>query len=382
MRTLSLTGTAFLVLLGVLTIAAFVVLIVYWTRFGGSAPHKVAARTGMLVLVNVLVLLTVATQLNDTYLFFASWTDLKGAFTGSVTQTSLDRGTSAAKAVTTSIHGVRARSAATLPRLSPSRFNAAGVASFTVKGKASGIVGTVLVQLPPGYFKAGSASKRYPVLETFSGYPGAPDQWINTMNLGGVMANEVALGHMRPALIVSPQIEVPPGVDTECVNGRSGYPQVETWLTRDVPNWVARTFRIRPSRSSWATIGLSAGGWCAAMATFLHPAQYAAAIVMGGYFKAEFGPAYEAYPPWSPLAARYDLVPKARHHPAPVAIWLETSHTDAVSYRSSAAFLTHARPPLAIHAVVLQHAGHRIGLWQALLPEALRWLGSSVPGFR
>ena len=31
-----------------------------------------------------------------------------------------------------------------------------------------------------------------------------------------------------------------------------------------------------------ATIGLSAGGPCAAMATLLHPQQFAAAIVLGG----------------------------------------------------------------------------------------------------
>ena len=104
------------------------------------------------------------------------------------------------------------------------------------------------------------------------------------MNLGGVMAQQVAAGKMQSALIVSPQIEFPGGVDTECVNGRPGNPQVETWLTRDVPDWVTHTFRVRTARSSWAVIGLSAGGWCAAMAAML-PAQYSAAIVLGGYFR-------------------------------------------------------------------------------------------------
>ena len=58
-----------------------------------------------------------------------------------------------------------------------------------------------------------------------------------------------------------------------------------------------------------------------------------------------------------------------------------TSHADKVSYSSTAEFLKAARPPLAVHAVVLQHAGHRIGLWQQLLPASLRWLGANVPGF-
>ena len=118
------------------------------------------------------------------------------------------------------------------------------------------------------------------------------------------------------------------------------------------------------------------------MAAMLHPAQYSAAIVMGGYFSPEFGPFYEPYPPGSPLAARYDLVALARRHPPPVAIWLETSHADPVSYRSSAAFLKVTRPPLSVDAIVLQHAGHRLALWQAILPRTLVWLGANVPASR
>ena len=62
-------------------------------------------------------------------------------------------------------------------------------------------------------------------------------------------------------------------------------------------------------------------------------------------------------------------------------MWLETSHADPISYRSSAAFLKVTRPPLSVDAVVLQHAGHRLALWQAILPRSLAWLGANVPGF-
>ena len=139
---------------------------------------------------------------------------------------------------------------------------------------------------------------------------------------------------------MAPQVQIPFGVDTECVNGDPGKPQIETWLAEDVPNWIARTFRVTTQRSSWATMGLSAGGWCAAMATMLHPAQYSAAVVFGGYFRPDFGPYYEAFPKTSPLQTRYDLVKLARH-PPPVALWLEASHADELSY-SSIAGLLHA----------------------------------------
>ena len=58
------------------------------------------------------------------------------------------------------------------------------------------------------------------------------------------------------AIIVSPNLEIPSGVDSECVDGGSAGPAVETWMSQDVPDWVLTTFRARSDRRSWATIGL------------------------------------------------------------------------------------------------------------------------------
>jgi enterochelin esterase-like enzyme len=379
---MSLTGPLFLGLVALVTVAAFVALVLLWPSLSGRRPARIAIRAGLLLTVNVLVLLTAATQLNAQFLFFADWTDLSGALGNATTVTALSRGTTASRATSVTVHGSAATASRVLPPLPAGRVSPTGVISYTVKGPLSGIVGTVVVQLPPGYTKPANASVAYPVIEAFQGYPGSAESWISIMNLGGVAAEEAAAKRLSPVLVVSPQVEFPSGVDTECVNGSNGKPQVETWLAQDVPNWVAQTFRVQTDRSSWAAIGLSAGGWCAAMVAMLHPAQYSAAIVMSGYFRPEFGPFYEAYPPGSPLGARYDLVALTRRNPQPVAIWLLTSHGDAVSYRSSAAIIKAARPPLAVDAIVLQNAGHRISLWQGVLPNSLTWLGANVPGFK
>jgi len=379
---MSLTGSLFLGAIVIVTVAAFVAVILLWPSLAGRGLGKVTARVGMLLGVNFLVLLTAATQLNAQFLFFADWTDLRGAFGGATTSTPLSGGTTASEATSRTVRGAAATAGTSLPPLPISRMSSSGVISYTVKGALSGITGTVLVQLPPGYTDPGNSSVRYPVIEAFQGYPGTTKSWIDGMNLGGVVAQQAAAKKMRLALVVSPQVEVPPGVDTECVNGAAGSPQLETWLAQDVPNFVTHTFRVQTDRASWAAIGLSAGGWCAAMVAMLHPAQYAAAIVMGGYFRPEFGPFYEPYPPSGQLAARYDLVALARRQPPPVALWLETSHTDAVSYNSSAALLKAAKPPLAVNATIFRHAGHRVSLWQGILPGSLAWLGANVPGFK
>lgn len=379
---MSLTGPLFLGGVVAYTVAAFVALILLWPSLAGRSLRSIAARAGMLLTVNVLVLLTAATQLNAQFLFFADWTDLRGAFSGVPTATALSRGALASHAASRKVAGTAATAGKKLPPLPTAQVDLSGVISYTVKGPLSGITGTVMVQLPAGYTNPTAASVRYPVMEAFQGYPGAPNSWINGMNLGGVAAQQAAAKRMRPILVVSPQVEIPPGVDTECVNGSAGTAQVETWLARDVPDWVARTFRVRTDRASWATIGLSAGGWCAAMVAMLHPAQFSAAIVLGGYFHPDFGPFYEPYPPSSPLNARYDLVALSKRKPPPVAIWLETSHADPLSYTSSAAFVKATKPPLAVDAIVLQDAGHRLTLWQDLLPGTLKWLGANVPGFK
>ena len=140
---------------------------------------------------------------------------------------------------------------------------------------------------------------------------------------------------LHPTLVVMPRSRSRAASTRRGERG-PGQPQVETWLTRDVPDWVGQHFRVIPNRNAWATIGYSAGGFVAAMATVLHPAQYGAGIVLGGYFRPEFGPFYEPFTATSPLGRYYDLPRVAAHRPPPVSLWVETSHADPLSYTSSA----------------------------------------------
>ncbi|MBM7519491.1 alpha/beta hydrolase [Nocardioides nitrophenolicus] len=374
---MSLTGPIFLDGIIALTVAAFVAVVWLWPRLTRGTPWHVAGRVGSLATVNLLVLLVAATQLNATYLFFANWADLRGALTGDVTQTSQHRGGAEQAAPNIPVRG-RAEPVATDPV--PLAVGPSGLADYVVHGAASGLTGKVLVQLPPGYASAPTA--RFPVLEAFHGYPSDPPSWVSVFHLPQQVDQEVAAHRLRAPLVVMPQIEFPRGVDTEGVDGGAGRPLVETWLTRDVPAWLGQHFRVVANRDAWASVGYSAGGFDAAMATVLHPAQYGAGIVLGGYFRPEFGPFYEPFGPTSAAARHYDLVRAVAERHPPVSLWLETSHADPVSYQSSARFLRVTRTPTAVHAVILQNAGHRDSVWINLLPQALRWLGRNVAGFR
>jgi enterochelin esterase-like enzyme len=379
---MSLTGSVFLLLVMLVTVAAFVATVVLWPRLAASGPQPIIARALLLLGVNVLVVFTAAVWLNDEFTFFADWTDLHGAIFGSHGGATALAGGAAARAVQASLPPPgRPAAASDLPRLPAAATNGDRVVRYVVSGSASGLKGEVLVALPRGYADPANAKRRYPVLETFYGYPGDPAQWLDSMGLNGLLDKSAASHVIAPAIVVLPALEFPPGVDTECVDGTGSYPKVETWITRDVPDWVRHTFRVQANRDAWATIGMSAGAWCAAMATMLHPQQYAAAIVLGGYFRPEFSHNYRPFSASSAEGHHYDLIALAERQAPPVAMWIETSHSDPVSYPSSAKLLAVARAPLSVQALILTHAGHRLSIWRPLLPQVVAWLGANLPGF-
>jgi enterochelin esterase-like enzyme len=391
----SLTGPLFLALVAVLAAVGFVGAVLLMPRIAGRRPAASAARAGGLLLVNLLVVLLAAVAMNDQFTFFADWVDLWGAMRGSPqvhTVSTAHAGADAAQAADAAVPGQPdAASSAGSHQPPPPGETARRTLRFTVTGERSGLRGTVLVTLPEDYASPAGAARRYPVLETFHGYPGDPSQWIRSMRLTRAIDQGTRQGAVGDMLVVAPALEFPPGVDTECVDGAGTAAKVETWLTQDVPNWVTRTFRARADRSSWAAIGLSMGAWCAAMATMLHPDRYAVGIVMGGYFTPQFPggrfPGAQSRGSGRPSPAdaqrahRYDLVALARDAPPPVALWVETSRGDEISAPTTYPLLAAAHPPLSVQAVVLAHAGHRLSLWSAQLPTALAWLGRGAPGF-
>jgi len=152
-----------------------------------------------------------------------------------------------------------------------------------------------VVSLQRGYQDPANAGRTYPVIEAFHGFPGAPEVWIQGVNL--VPSIDALSGQqvISDAIVIAPQIEFPPGTDTECVNGGKGQPQVETWLAT----------------------GFSSGGWCAAMAVMLHPDVFGVGIILGGYTSPDFSKAYVPFPASEPAAKRYDLLALAKSSSPP-----------------------------------------------------------------
>jgi S-formylglutathione hydrolase FrmB len=364
----ALTSTSLLVVLGLLAAAVFAGLVLGWPRLRRRWA-AMAARGSAVLVLNLLVLAFAGAALNDQFGFYVSWSDLAGA----------------RSPVTVTHHGASARTAAGAHvghGLSPAPYSAAPLTAgrlqhLDVAGVHSGVHAPVTVLLPAGY--SASSSTRYPVIEALHGFPGSSTSWVTGMGVQAALDGLVASHTIRPSIVVMPQINVPGHVDGECVNGPAGTPQLETWLARDVPEYVASHFRVETRRSSWAVAGYSEGGWCAAMVGLRHPDVFGGDIVFSGSFQPEFTRAYRPF--GATVPARYDLVRLARTAPPPLAMWVQSSKPDGYSYPQTARFLKAVRAPLSVTTDLLKTGGHREPLWAAELPTALTWLAHDVPGF-
>ncbi len=238
----------------------------------------------------------------------------------------------------------------------------------------------VTVILPLDYCAAESAGKSYPVLYAGHGFPGGPQQFLEAFDLEKMGDNAVRARHIRPFIAVIPNI-TPTGGDTECITGPDDPQQLEMWLAKDVPAYLAGRLRLTTGRTNAAWLGFSLGGWCGTMLTMRHPDTFGAAVSLGGYYQ----PWWSGPAPWpanDPRAQGYDLVKMAGSTPPAVALWVQSSKKDNQSWPGTERFLKAVKPPLSVTAVIDASGGHTFPGWVAHGPAALTWLGSTVPGFR
>lgn len=391
---MSLTGPLLIWVLWIASAALFGWIIYAWPKSATTTVWTVLSRVGYQVAVIVLVLLASFVSLNDANDWFASWHDLTASFgaetapAGQLVSGGAAASAAAAAAPTSSGDPlVTPVPTTSLPApaalgLSPHPGATGQFKTFALPGPNADETNDVTVWFPASYTDPAAAGRLYPVIEAFHGWPGSPAQFVSPVAIGQVMTTAVNAGQLAEAVVVMPTI-APHGIDTECVNGGPGANQMETWLADTVTQWIRTHLRVLDSRSAWATLGYSAGAYCASMMTMLHPDRFAAAISLGGYFQPTFEKSYDPFVTNTALAKQYDLVAVARSaNPPPVALWVETSPVDPTSYTTTQQVVADARPPMSVTADVLKDAGHRFGVWIPLFPTALAWLGKVAPGFR
>ena len=153
----------------------------------------------------------------------------------------------------------------------------------TIAGRRSHISRQALIYLPPQYFSKTYANYRFPVIELLHGSPGDPSAWVNVMNVVPIYLQAMASGRADPAVLVMPNTDGGQQYGLQCLNDTRGL-QDMTYVSEEVPDWVAANLRVQKPGQAWGIAGYSEGGYCAANIALQHPSLFGYAGSISGYF--------------------------------------------------------------------------------------------------
>ncbi len=254
---------------------------------------------------------------------------------------------------------------------------------FALSGKLSHITRTVYVYLPPQYFQPAYRHYRFPALELIHGQPGAPQDWINLMDVTNILDQQVAIGQARPVVLVIPDANGGENISLQCLNMVGG-PQDLTYLGRDVPATIADKLRVLPPGPAWGIAGYSEGGYCAANMALRDRTRYGFAGVMSGYFaplKDTLQDPYRVVSPFggnrtlqaenTPLSALRKLPPGTKIP----SFWLGAGTQNKQDVSLAETFWQELLLRQANVPLILTHGeGHNMGTWRKEVPAMLAWM--------
>ncbi|GHF47633.1 hypothetical protein GCM10010218_31300 [Streptomyces mashuensis] len=369
---MSLTGTPFLLTTIVLVVVALALPLTLWTRIGGPAPVRHAARFSMLLFAQATAISLVFVIVNNANGLFDTWGDLLG--TGSHVKAAADLGPdgTGGKSPDSEPKVVQKFSPASDKRMGP------GVQETRLKGRISGVEGEVYVWLPPQYDDPAYKDRKFPVVEVLPGFPGSAKAWFGTLNVNTQLKPLMEKGEVAPFVIVAPRTTLLGDTDTGCANV-PGKVNADTWLSVDVRKMVTDTFRVDERPDGWAVAGYSAGAHCAARLAVAHPDRYRAGVSLSGYND----PAGEP----SSLTARTPELRDANNPlkileraatPPRVALFVSGAENDG--YQGGQALKQAAKPPTTVQVSLIPAGagGHGTAVWKQQVPDVFRWLTRQI----
>ena len=223
------------------------------------------------------------------------------------------------------------------------------------------------VYLPPGY--ATHPHRRYPVLYLLHGVPGRPGAFIDTVRLGVVEDELVALHRAQPVILVMPFGSTGSFTDEEWANGIHPHNQWETFLARDVVRAVQSRYRTTKAR---AIGGLSEGGYGAINIALHHPREFKVVESWSGYQRADpvpsvFGKDQRLLRRNSPQLTIGRVAPLLRR--LHVYFWMYSGTGDRELQQNDAFAATLGRLHIR-HRYFVVHGGHDWALWRGQAANA------------
>ncbi|GGU48343.1 alpha/beta hydrolase [Lentzea flava] len=141
------------------------------------------------------------------------------------------------------------------------------------------------IYLPPAY--AATPRPRLPVVVLLPGQPGSPRDWFDAGRLSERL-DEFAREHqgLAPIVVVADQLGARMA-NPLCLDSKLG--QSETYLAREVPEWIKRRLTVDERREAWTIAGFSQGGTCALQLAVRAPDVYGNFIDLTGQREPSLG---------------------------------------------------------------------------------------------
>ncbi|MDI6104407.1 alpha/beta fold hydrolase [Actinoplanes sp. NEAU-A12] len=366
MNDIVITSGWVIALLAGITVAAATATAAFWDRGRFRVVHRAA---GLLV-VQLLLLLSIAAVVNKQANFYVTLGELFGKGGGDTYAGTLPAGA---------------------PRLSsdgggkddldrwiaghPAEPGKGTVIPAMLAGAGTGYALPAQIYLPAGYASPAAARRDFPVVMFLAGYPGTVDSWLKSVGVGAALDEAIGAGRLPPVIAVLAEQDPVRGRDSECVDSVHGV-RADTYLSTDVPEVVHHHFRAARGRENWALVGYSTGGFCAVNLALRHPDRFAAAASLAGYFRPlidrSTGDLYHG-----DLDLRRANDPRitiGQQRPAPVHLFLTAGLGDRAALRDLKAFAPLVRAPDTATVLDDRAGGHNFTTWRAVLPDLFSWL--------
>jgi Putative esterase len=336
----------FLILAIALAIALPVGLIWFWSRFAGPGIGWILARTGLFVLAQASVVFALLVAVNSYFVFYSSWSDLFGTIHDGgvrIESNSKPQGAQQGYAL-----------ARTVITGGSTKTEADGrLESIDIQGLRSGLSERADVYLPPQYFQAAFAKRRFPVVLDLTASPAQAEQ-----SLPGLVRGEISAKRIQPTLFVMMRPATDDAPSADC-NNVPGGKKAETFFAGDVPAALALTYRVPTGVHGWGLFGDATGGYCALKLAMMNSDRFGAAASMA----AAFQPAPGSYGKVAKYADDQNLIWRLKNLPAPPVATLVPAGA------GSTAFVKLVRSPMSVEqastttqASYLEWLTHNLGL--------------------
>ncbi|MFJ3217467.1 alpha/beta hydrolase [Kitasatospora sp. NPDC086801] len=387
---MGLTSHELLALAALLAVFTVLGTLWVWPRLAVRSWPAMFLRLGTIAVTQFALLAALGLAVNDSFLFYSSWSDLFGR----------DRGTGVIQAggptggPGSSPSGTPGGGAPGVPAgvqvLGPAEITGAGGADrdpaaigrldrVRLPGGTTGLSTDGYVYLPPQYFRPGAEARHFPAALVMTGFPGDAANLVTKLRYPAHELDLLRQGAMKPTVLVLVRPSPSMPRDSECEDVPDG-PQAQRYFTTDVPADLRASYRVLDGPGSLGVIGDSTGGYCAVKLGMVHPETFAVAVSLSGYFRAaEDVTTGDLFGGSRQRRDEADLNWRLAHLPMPaLAVLLADSKEDGRAYADSRAFAAAARPPLVVAQATVETGGHNFTTWTRLLPPSLTWLSDHL----